>query len=140
MRERYPKADIKIFYIDIRTPGRMEDFFTRVSADDKLTLIKGKVAKITQGEGGITLEAEDTATGVKSEETVDMVVLATGMQPEATSGLPGAIKVDDDGFVVSDKGIFGAGCARNALDVAASVKDGTGAAMRAIQAIAGGAR
>ncbi|MHC4773982.1 MAG: FAD-dependent oxidoreductase, partial [Planctomycetota bacterium] len=48
VREQYPDAQIHIFYIDIRAPGRLEDFYAAVQADEKLQLIKGKVARITE--------------------------------------------------------------------------------------------
>ena len=99
-------------------------------------------AKITREEDGmLTLEAEDTATGVKTREQVEMVVLATGMQPSiADRGLPGGVDTDDNGFVGIGDGIVGAGCALHPVDVSTAVKDGTAAAMKAIQTIVGRAQ
>ena len=89
VREAYPEADIHVFYIDIRTPGRLEDFYARLQEDEKIHFHRGKVAKVT-GEGGkLALMAEDTLTGTISTAEVDMAVLATGLVPE-TEGMPGA--------------------------------------------------
>lgn len=142
VREQYPDAKIFMFYIDVRAAGRNELFYAEVAKDEKLVLRKGKVAKITEEGGKLTVEAEDVASGVKTSETVDLVVLATGMQPSgAENKLPGDLEYDDYGFLAADAdggGIFSAGCAKNTLDVAASVQDATAAALKAIQATAKG--
>ena len=136
VREQFPEADIKMFYIDVRALGRLEDFYTRVKDNDsKLELIKGKVAKITKEGDGLKLEAEDTLTGKKTSAVVDMVVLATGMQPVDGVSVPGMDK-DEFGFMVSDpdaSGVVAAGCARKPVEVAQCVQDATGAALKAIQ-------
>ena len=64
-----------------------------------------------------------------------MVVLATGMKPE-TDRLPKAIARDEFGFIEDQKGIYGAGCARRPGDVATTVRESTGAALRAFQVVA----
>ncbi|UCD17629.1 MAG: CoB--CoM heterodisulfide reductase iron-sulfur subunit A family protein, partial [Candidatus Zixiibacteriota bacterium] len=35
IRERYPDAEIHMFYIDVRSPGRLEDFYVRQQGDEK---------------------------------------------------------------------------------------------------------
>ncbi|MEW5947772.1 MAG: CoB--CoM heterodisulfide reductase iron-sulfur subunit A family protein [bacterium] len=139
VRENNPDARIYVFYIDIRTPGRLEDFLNRVRADEKTTLVRGKVAKVVPAPdgGALAVEAEDTATGDKTRATVDLVVLATGMKP-ASEGLPlpGGVSLDSNGFLPSDpgrKGIYSAGCLKRPADVASCVQDATGAALKAIQ-------
>ena len=66
-----------------------------------------------------------------------MVVLATGMVPNTAEGkVPGDVTYDDNGFIVPDeakRGIYGAGCVRKPMDVAAAVQDATAAALKAIQ-------
>ena len=83
VREQYPDAEIYIFYIDIRSPGRLEDFYAESQKDEKLTLIKGKVAKIERDSSGqsLVVEAEDILGGFRVRQTVDLVILATGMVP-----------------------------------------------------------
>jgi quinone-modifying oxidoreductase subunit QmoA len=83
--------------------------------------------------------AENAVTGEKIQETVDMAVLATGMVPNtAGAKLPGDVKCDPDGFVVSDLdrgGIFATGCAVKPLDVISSNQHATGMALKAIQTL-----
>ncbi len=139
VRNQYPDADIYIFYIDIRATGRFEDFYTKVQADNKISFIKGKVAKITEDAAtkSLTVVAEDILSGQKIYKTVDMVVLATGMVPNGMkSPMPADIVYDEFGFIVADlqsPGIYTAGCAKKPADVASCIQDATGAALKAIQ-------
>ena len=142
VREQYPDATIYIFYIDIRSPGqRYEKFYQKVKDDEKIIFIKGKVAAVEAAAGGaVTVTAENAVTGEKSSQTVDMVVLATGMQPSAAeTKLPGDIKYTEDGFILNDfqrGGIFAAGCANKPADVVSSNQNATGMALKAIQTLA----
>jgi len=142
VREQYPEAQIYVFYIDIRAPGfRYEKFYRKIKEDENIFLIKGKVAEVQEDPStkDITVVAENAVTGEKVQETVDMAVLATGMVPN-TAGikLPGDIKCDPDGFVISDLdrgGIFATGCAVKPLDVISSNQHATGMALKAIQTL-----
>jgi heterodisulfide reductase subunit A-like polyferredoxin len=137
VRAQYPEIPIYMFYIDVRANGRYEDFYQKVAANDpNITLVKGKVAGIKQDGPDLLLEAEDTLTGKKSSQKVNMAVLATGMQP-AKNGLsiPG-LDYDDMDFVISDPdttGIIGVGCAKSPVEVVQCMRDATGAALKAIQ-------
>ncbi len=138
IRENNPDADIYIFYIDIRSPGRKyENFYKKIKADEKVHFIKGKVAEIKAGSapGSVVLVAEDTIGGGKIEQEVDLAVLATGMQPTgAHDQIPG-IEYDDDGFVVEKDGITPCGCAKRPVDVVSSAQSATAAALRAVQTV-----
>ena len=141
VREQYPEAKISIFYIDLRTPGRNEDFLAWAQADEKIEFIKGKVAKVTaaSGDSDLVVEAEDTLAGQRISRKVNLVVLATGMAP-ALSAEPieggVALQRDQHGFLAEEQrqaGLFAAGCAKRPVDVAECVRDATGAALQAIQ-------
>ncbi|MFO7963918.1 MAG: CoB--CoM heterodisulfide reductase iron-sulfur subunit A family protein [Desulfobacterales bacterium] len=142
IRERYPDAKIYIFYIDIRTPGqRYEKFYNMVKEDENVFLIKGKVAEIAEDPAtkNITVVAENAVTGEKIHQTVDMAVLATGMQPTtAVAKLPADLKYNADGFIINDYengGMFAAGCAYKPADVVSSNQNATGMALKAIQTL-----
>ena len=142
LREQYPESEATVFFIDIRALDRLEDFYTTVKADDKISFVKSKIAMITEDEdsGDLLLEGENTATGEQIRDRFDMVVLATGMVPNriCLDDLPDVVH-DEYGFVVNDParvGIYGAGCVRRPTEVASSVQDGTAAALKAIQSIA----
>jgi len=135
VREQYPDSEVYIFYIDLRAFGRNEDFLARVQQDPGVKMIKGKVARITEDSGtkDVIVEAEEVAAGSISRVKVDMAVLATGMAPCAAKvpGLPASL--DDYGFVIDGPGVYAAGTVKRPLDVAATVQDATGAALKAIQ-------
>ena len=142
VRERYPDATIYIFYIDIRAPGqRYEKFYKKIKEDQKVFLIKGKVAEVNQepDTGNITVVAENAVTGEKVKQTVELVVLATGMQPTAAGAkLPADLKYTEEGFILNDfekGGMFAAGCANKPADVVSSNQNATGMALKAIQTL-----
>ncbi len=142
IREQYPEAKIYIFYIDLRTPGqRYEKFYKQVKEDENIFFIKGKVAEVSEDPAtkNITVVAENAVTGEKIHQAMELVVLATGMQPTAKDNpLPANLKTDENGFIVNDLdkgGMFAVGCANKPLDVVSSNQNATGMALRAIQTL-----
>ncbi|MFW5989095.1 MAG: FAD-dependent oxidoreductase [Desulfosudaceae bacterium] len=141
IRERYPDAKIYIFYIDLRAPGyKYEKFYANIKEDENVFFIKGKVAEVSETpDGRVTLVAEDAVTGAKIQQTVDLAVLATGMQPTAANvKLPADMHMTSDGFIVNDYdkgGMFAAGCANKPADVVTSNQNATGMALKAIQTL-----
>lgn len=136
VREQYPDSKVYINYIDIRAPGKYELFYQNLQKDENVKFVKGKIAKITEDPAtkDLEVEGEDTLTGTKVRQKVDLVVLATGMVP-ATDNLQN-IDRDDSGFAVADlekPGIYVTGVVKKPMDVSSSVQDATGAALKAIQ-------
>jgi quinone-modifying oxidoreductase subunit QmoA len=142
IREQYPDAKVYIFYIDVRAPGqRYEKFYKKIKEDENVFLIKGKVAEVSEdpGTGNITVVAENAVTGEKIKQTVEMAVLATGMQPTtSTVKLPADLKYNEDGFIINDfekGGMFATGCANKPSDVVSANQNATGMALKAIQTL-----
>ncbi len=140
--EQYPESEIIIFYIDLRTPGRYENFAKKVLESGRVKTVKGKVAALEQDirTDGVWVTAEDIIKGTKLEECFDLVVLATGMQPSlAGESFPINVPMDEEGFIVGgeEQGIFSAGCAKEPVDVMKTAQSATGAAMKAIQMVRG---
>jgi quinone-modifying oxidoreductase subunit QmoA len=144
IRGQYPDAHVYIFYIDIRSPGRLEDFYAAMQKDEKLHLIKGKVGKVAADPagGGLVVEAEDALSGSRVTQKVDLVVLAVGMVPSAALDRVGpdlGLQKDEHGFFTEEQpraGLLAAGCAKRPEDVASCVRDATGAALKALQSCA----
>ncbi len=130
-----------IYYIDIRAIDRFEDFYAKVKANPNVKFIKSKVAKIVQDEktGNPILHGVDTEGYHRYANEHDLVVLAIGMEPSVPAGkIPAEIIGDSSGFIQLDEangGLFGAGCATNALDVNRAVQSATASALRAIQVV-----
>ena len=133
--EQYPNAKITIFYIDLRVSGRNEDFLNRVKNEKNVEFIKGKVGKITENKenNNLILESEDIMSGKKIKKEAEMVVLATGIVPSKIN--ISNIKYDEIGFIDNfqlEAGIYATGCSTKPNDVASSLKDATGIALKAI--------
>ncbi len=148
VRAQYPDAEIYVYYIDLRSPGRQELFLAESQKDEKLHLIKGKVAKVSEEgtSGDLIVEAEDVLAERRIRQKVSMVVLATGMVPalgKDAASLPVGLSCDPHGFLSGTQplpGHFAAGCARQPMDVASCVRDATSAALKALQSCVGAHR
>jgi quinone-modifying oxidoreductase subunit QmoA len=130
-----------IYYIDIRAIDRFEDFYAKVQADPGVKFVKSKVAKIEENQqtGDVVLHGVDTEGYHRYANTHDLAVLAIGMQPSVNAAaIPAGVIADSSGFIeasMDGSGLFGAGCATNALDVNRAVQSATSAALRAIQVV-----
>ncbi len=137
VREQNPDARVSLFFMDVRAPGRYESFYRRLQEDEGVEVLFGKVARVEEesGTGDLMVEADSSLTGEKIRRSVNLVVLATGMVP--TDGLSGTEIVHDAyGFAPSEghsDGFHVAGVAKRPMDVSSSVRDGTAAALKAIQ-------
>lgn len=81
-------AEIYNFYIDVRTPGKgYEEFYDKL-LDEGVHFIRGRVGEVTdwamntEEEGKLVIRVEDTLAGCVRRIPVDMVVLATGLEPQ----------------------------------------------------------
>jgi quinone-modifying oxidoreductase subunit QmoA len=134
--DRHPQVSISIFYIDIRVSGRNEDFLSRVEKYENIELIKGKAAKVEENRESknLVVEAEDILSERKIKKEFELVVLAGGIKP-SENPLQEGVK-DDYGFIMEESlpaGITAAACSKRPMDVSSSLKDATGAALRALQ-------
>jgi quinone-modifying oxidoreductase subunit QmoB len=153
VRQQDPDSQMFIFYKDLRTPGQYEDFYKQVQQDEGVFLTKSEIKTIDANNGELVVEATDTLLGENIKVKVDMVVLATGMVPSTLDN--NILNLDyrkgtdlpdlkygfpDSHFIcfpyeTQRTGIFASGCVRAPMDLKGSRSDGTGAAMKAIQAV-----
>jgi quinone-modifying oxidoreductase subunit QmoB len=83
-----PEASAFVVFQEIRTPGQMEDFY-RGAQDAGVVFIKGDLESVGKGSGGgVSAKVQDKL--LRSTETldVDLLVLATGMVPNADTQDP----------------------------------------------------
>jgi len=143
LRDSDAESTAEIFYIDLRAPGKYEDFLRRLEEDENVTMTKGKVAKIEvdAGSGDPIVTVEDVLGGGKISRQFDMVVLAAGMEAAAKNmSIHAELAYEQNGFIDASQmtaGIYAAGVARNPGDVSSSVQDATASALRSIQTING---
>ncbi len=145
-------ARVYNFYIDMRTPGKgYEEFYNRL-LEEGVLFIRGRVAEVTdwaiktEEEGKLVLRVEDTMIGQVRRVPVDMVVLATGLEPQADAAAVASlfgISRSPDGFFAeahpklrpvetNTDGVFLAGCAQGPRDVPDTVAHAGAAASMAI--------
>jgi quinone-modifying oxidoreductase subunit QmoA len=141
VREKNEGSRVGIYYIDIRAVGRHERFYSDLLGDERVSFVKGKVAEVVEEPGtrDLTLTVEDTLAREKRQPTADLVVLATGMVPNAdAAGIPFELRYDRYGFAdgtTSVDGVYVAGCARHPCDVSRATKDAAAAALKAIHCL-----
>lgn len=139
IRSQYPDAKITMFYIDLRTPGHLENFAAKVIAANGIELIKGKVGKVQEHPGSrdLLVTAEDILGSRIITREYDLVVLAVGMVPQSGS-LPASMNLDEFGFARNGgPGVYAAGCVKRPAEVEVSIRDATGAALKASQGVTG---
>jgi heterodisulfide reductase subunit A2 len=85
----HTQADVTVFYLDIRAPGKgCEEFYDK-SLKEGIQFVRGRVAEVTdwalapEEEGKLVIRVEDTLAGFVRRIPVDMIVLAVGMEPHA---------------------------------------------------------
>jgi quinone-modifying oxidoreductase subunit QmoB len=156
VREQNPEALAYILYKDIRTPGQTELFYKQVQSDPGVMLTKAEVTGVELGEGGkLVVKAKDTLLGENVALEADLVVLAIGQVPVTQDGPvlnlvyrqgPGLPETEECmGFADSNficfpyetrrTAVYAAGAVRQPMTMGLAAEDGTGAAMKAIQAV-----
>ncbi|MFC1516429.1 CoB--CoM heterodisulfide reductase iron-sulfur subunit A family protein [Thermodesulfobacteriota bacterium] len=152
LRESYPGTRVFEFYRDIRTYGRgQEELYTQASKN-KVVFLRfeaGNSPEVTKSENDDTyplkVRVNDTLTfGEEVEVPVDLVVLATGMEPNDVSELVDMMKlpVGADRFLLevhpklrpvelSVAGVLLAGTCQAPMDIGEACSGAAGAASKA---------
>ena len=137
LHDAYSDVEAYVFYIDRRASGTQELFLAETEQGDKTHYVHGKVAQVKLDGGAPVVVFEDITAGRRSELRVDLVVLATGMVPAVRdAGASERLAADPYGFLARQqprRAQIAVGCATEPMDVASSVRDGTAAALRALQ-------
>lgn len=148
LKEHYPDIEIKVFYIDIRAFGKGFEDLYRKSRSLGVRYIRGLPGTVIEnGNGGIRVAVENTATGKIAFHDLDMLVLAVGVQPSKTTKKLQEIlglQLSPDGFFLeahpklqpvdsATRGVYFAGCAEGPKDIKESVTQGSASAARAIR-------
>ena len=140
-----PDVKISIFYNDLQTAGRLpRNLYDQ--ARDKIRLIQGIPARISQADGQLALAYEDVRQGTLSQDAFDRVVLSVGIWPRPDAPALArtmGINLDAAGFFAghpganwlsSRPGVFLAGCCQKPRSLADSVAHAQAAATAAAAA------
>jgi len=143
----YLDSEVFEFYRDMRTFGKdYEAFYERVQRQGVNFFRTGKDIRVEQRDGGLAVIAVDVYTGEEQETPVDMVVLSTGIEPQADQHKVGTIfgvSLSADGFFLekhpklapvetTTDGVFLAGACQGPKDIPDSVAYGAAAAASAL--------
>jgi len=143
----YVDSEVFEFYRDMRTFGKdYEAFYERVQRQGVNFFRSGKDIRVEQRDGGLAVIAVDVYTGEEQETPVDMVVLSTGIEPQADQHKVGTIfgvSLSADGFFLekhpklapvetTTDGVFLAGACQGPKDIPDSVAQGAAAAASAL--------
>lgn len=146
-KDHMPDSQSYVFYMDIRSPGKGYDEFTRRAQEEYGTkYIRGRVSRIFPKGKKMVVRGADTLLGTTVDIEADLVVLAN-----AVTAAPGApqlaeklhISYDTNAFYVEShpklrpvetntSGVFLAGCAQGPKDIPASVGQGSAAAAKVL--------
>jgi len=140
-------AEVYDFYMDIRAFGKAyEEFYERVQ-EEGVTFVRGRGAEVeVLPDGKLRVKGEDANLGRLVAADVDMVILATAIEPQPDSSRVAALfglGRTPDGFFAelhpkmapvqtSTAGIFLAGCAQGPRDVPDTVAHAGAAALEAV--------
>ncbi|MGP0043881.1 MAG: CoB--CoM heterodisulfide reductase iron-sulfur subunit A family protein, partial [Syntrophobacteraceae bacterium] len=96
VKQQDPKANVFVFYQEMRTPGQGEDFF-RKAQQEGVIFVRTQAPEVLATGGKLAVEAFDELSGDKILlDDVDMVVLATGMVPATAFGEDFKMKKPED--------------------------------------------
>ena len=151
-------AEVYQMYIDMRCFGKAyEEFYKRLS-EEGVNFVRGKVAEVTDRainedeEGKLIVCGEDTLLSKIIRVPVDMVILATALEPRADAAevakLFGITKSADGFFLerhpkldpvaTMTDGVYIAGCCQGPKDIPDTVAQASAAAARVLALISKG--
>lgn len=109
IKDLYPETEVRINYIDMRSYGEFESFYTAVREKAGVEFINGKPSQVLSRNGSLVVRSEDILLGRSIEQEVDAVVLSVGFVPETELLEKLGITADEkSGFptYISDSSLF----------------------------------
>ena len=147
LTREYVGAEVVEYYRDMRSFGKeYETFYERVQRHGVNFIRFDKNVRVERRNGHLAVLSTDVYTGQPNETLVDMVVLSTGMEPQADQGEIGVIfgvSRSPDGFFLekhpklapvetATDGVYLAGTCQGPKDIPDSVAQGAAAAAAAL--------
>ena len=147
-RDHYPDTNVWVFYIDVRTPGKLfDEFYRRAVEQYGVHYIKGQVGKVTPlSDGTLDVQGSDLILNKQVHIKADMVVLAASIEADKSARPLATMlttSMDNNDFFLEahaklrpvespTAGIFLAGCCQGPKDLPETVAQSSGAAAKAI--------
>ncbi|WP_321405095.1 CoB--CoM heterodisulfide reductase iron-sulfur subunit A family protein [Maridesulfovibrio sp.] len=146
-KDHCPDSQSYVFYMDIRSPGKMFDEFTRRAQEEyEARYIRGRVSMVYPKGDKLVVRGADTLMGEQVEVDADLVVLAVGAEAaHGASDLAKKLRISYDayGFFMeghpklkpvetNTAGVFLAGSCQGPKDIPSSVAQGSAAAAKVL--------
>jgi heterodisulfide reductase subunit A len=146
-KDHIPDSQSYVFYMDIRSPGKGYDEFTRrVQEEYRAQYIRGRVSMVYPKGDKLMVKGVDTLVGEQVEVEADLVVLAVGGEAsEAAPKLAEKLRISYDsyGFFMeghpklrpvetNTAGVYLAGACQGLKDIPSSVAQGSAAAAKVL--------
>ncbi|WP_291325741.1 CoB--CoM heterodisulfide reductase iron-sulfur subunit A family protein [Desulfovibrio sp. UCD-KL4C] len=146
-KDHIPDSQSHVFYMDIRSPGKMYDEFTRRAMEEYgANYIRGRVSMIYPKGDKLVVRGADTLMGAQVEIDADLVVLAVGVESAVgATDLAKKLRISYDayGFYMeghpklkpvetNTAGVYLAGSCQGPKDIPASVAQGSAAASKVL--------
>ncbi len=148
-KDHYPDTDIYVFYIDVRTPGKLfDEFYRRAVEQYGVHYIKGAVGKVTPNKetGKLEVQGYDMILNEQLHINADMVVLAAAVEPSHSARHLATMlttPMDNNDFFTeahaklrpvesATAGIFLAGMAQGPKDIPETVSQASAAAAKVL--------
>jgi len=96
-KDANPRAETTVLYTDLRVPGARGEDFYRSAQDRGVTFSKGVVREVSTGNDGLEVKLQDKLLDQESVLRPELVVLATGLVPNAGIDPDAAAVSNDDG-------------------------------------------
>lgn len=156
VRELCPEAIVYLVFEDMQAAGLGEIFYRRVQETGGIYFVRGQVRSVDgAADDRVAIAVTETNLGREIALEVDLAVLTAGMVPSAADAQGGPVHLNylqgpvlplrpsghaDSNYIcfpyeTRRTGIYAAGSAHRAQDIAQSRRDGAGAALKAVQAI-----
>ena len=132
-RDHYPDTNVWVFYIDVRTPGKLfDEFYRRAVEQYGVHYIKGQVGKVTPlSDGTLDVQGSDLILNKQVHIKADMVVLAASIEADKSARPLATMlttSMDNNDFFLEahaklrpvespTAGIFLAGCCQGPKDI-----------------------
>ncbi|SDK33982.1 heterodisulfide reductase subunit A [Maridesulfovibrio ferrireducens] len=146
-KDHLPDSQSHVFYMDIRSPGKMYDEFTRRAMEEYgANYIRGRVSMVYPKGDKLVVRGADTLMGAQVEIDADLVVLAVGVESSVgATDLAKKLRISYDayGFYMeghpklkpvetNTAGVYLAGACQGPKDIPASVAQGSAAASKVL--------
>ena len=146
-KDHIPDSQSFVFYMDIRSPGKLYDEFVRRAMEEYgAQYVRGRVAMVYPKGDKLIVRGADTLAGTQVEVPADLVVLAVGAESARGAVQLGEklrVAPDQYGFFseshpklkpveTNTAGVFLAGACQGPKDIPASVGQGSAAAAKVL--------